>query len=328
LSRSPRARGHAGFIYRLVGNTEPEIPASQSSLSDITFNEGCAMKLHKTKIRACSSIKTRMLLSPVLLSLPLLFCLELQPAIAQEPSTPVPVKNAPLTTQQVVGNLVRMNLGRAQALHAYQGTRIYRVDYHGFPNARSAEMIVDVKYRAPGTKDFTIVSATGSKIIIDMVFKKLLESEKEALSAEAQKRTALNSDNYDFTMVGYENTPSGLMYVLTVEPRTKDKFLYRGRVWVDAEDFAVVRLKAEPAKNPSFWTKNSEIEELYIKVSDFWLPARNHSISAIRLGGNAELTIEYDNYKITTADAVANLPVLEPTRPVDTSRVQRPGDHQ
>jgi hypothetical protein len=286
------------------------------------------MKLHKANIRVCSSTKTRTLLSPVLLSLLLLICLELRAAIVQEPSTPVPVENAPLTTQQVVENLVRMNLGRAQALHAYQGTRIYRVDYHGFPSTRSAEMVVDVKYQAPGTKDFTIESATGSEIIIDKVFKKLLESEKEALSAEAQKRTALNNDNYDFTMIGYENTPAGLMYVLIVEPRTKDKFLYRGRVWVDAEDFAVVRLEAEPAKNPSFWTKNSDIEELYIKVKDFWLPARNHSITAILLGGRAELTIEYDNYQITAADAVANLPLLESAQSADTTHVQRPGDDQ
>jgi len=53
-----------------------------------------------------------------------------------------------------------------------------------------------------------------------------LQAEKEALAIEAQRRTALNSDNYNFTLVGYENTPFGSTYVLTVEPRTKDKFLY------------------------------------------------------------------------------------------------------
>ena len=208
-----------------------------------------------------------------------------------------------------------MNLERAQALHAYQGTRIYRVEYRGFPGTRSAEMVVDVKYQSPGTKEFTIQSATGSKMSIEKVFKKLLEAEKEASAAEVQRRTALNSDNYDFTLVGFESTPFGSMYVLIVEPKTKDKFLYRGRIWVvDAEDFAVGRLEAEPAKNPSFWTKSNEIEQVYMKVNDFWLPARNHSITAIRLGGNAELTIQYKSYQITGADPVRNLPMLESTR--------------
>jgi hypothetical protein len=97
------------------------------------------------------------------------------------------------------------------------------------------------------------------------------------------------------------------MYVLTVEPRTKDKFLDRGRIWVNAEDFAVVRLEAEPSKNPSFWTKNIAVEHVYAKVNDFWLPARNHSVTAIRLGGHADLAIDYRDYQITSASPVSRL---------------------
>ena len=177
----------------------------------------------------------------------------------------------------MIENLVGRNLERAQALRAYQGTRYLPCGIPRFSRGpRRGDDRRRIKYRAPGTKEFTIRSATGSRLIIDKVFKKLLEAEQEALAAEAQRRAALNSDNYDFTMLRYESTPSGSVYVLKAEPRTKDKFLYRGRVWVDGEDFAVVRLVAEPAKNPSFWTKNSELEQLYVKVSDFWLPARNH----------------------------------------------------
>ncbi len=249
-------------------------------------------------------------------------------ACAQNTDAPGSVANAPFTTQQVIENLVGRNLERAQALHAYQGTRIYRVEYRGFPEARVAEMIVDIKYRAPGTKDFTIRSATGSRLIIDKVFRKLLEAEQVALAADAQRRAALNSDNYDFTMLRYESTPSGSVYVLKAEPRTKDKFLYRGQVWVDGEDFAVVRLEAEPARNPSYWTKNSELELLYIKVSDFWLPASNHSISSIRLGGRAELTIQYTNYQITAADPVGNLSTLTPTLSADADLRERESGHR
>jgi hypothetical protein len=45
------------------------------------------------------------------------------------------------------------------------------VEYRGFPGTRSAEMVVDVKYQSPGMKEFTIQSATGSKMIIEKVFK-------------------------------------------------------------------------------------------------------------------------------------------------------------
>ncbi|MGA2991792.1 MAG: hypothetical protein ABSD88_15060 [Candidatus Korobacteraceae bacterium] len=281
------------------------------------------MKLRETHIRGSLSVRCGMSFSSVLLVLPLLFCIGLrQPASAQQPDAAPAADRAPLTAEQVVHNLVQMNRSRVQALHAYQGTRIYRAEYSGFLGDRSAEMVVKVKYLAPGTKEFAIQSATGSKLIIDKVFNKLLEAEKEALDTEMQRRSALTTDNYRFTLIGYESGPSGAEYELKVEPRTKDKFLYRGRIWVDAEDFAVVRLQAEPAKNPSFWTKHSEVEQEYMKVSDFWLPTRNHSVSAIRLGGHAELTIDYKDYEITGASQVSSLSVLRSTPHGETARAQ------
>lgn len=213
-----------------------------------------------------------------------------------------------------------MNLHRLQALQAYQGTRIYRVEYRGFPGSRSAEMAVNVKYLSPGTKEFTIQSATGSSLIINRVLKKLLEAEQEALDTEAQQRSALNDDNYWFTLIGYESGSSGATYVLQVEPRRKDKFLYRGRIWVNAGDFAIERLEAEPAKNPSFWTKKTEIVQVYRKVNDFWLPAHNHSATTIRLGGHAELTIDYNDYKITGANRVSGPSTAQATSHGETAR--------
>jgi len=180
-----------------------------------------------------------------------------------------------LSTEEIVTKLVQRNLERAETLGAYQGTRIYRLEYRGFPGSRTAEMTVDVKYSAPGTKDFSIRSEEGSKLIIDRVFKRMLQS-----------------------------TPSGLAYILSVEPRTNDKLLYRGCIWVDAEDFAVMRIDAVPAKNPSFWTKETRIEQTYAKVGDFWLPLSNRSTSSIRLGGHASFTIDYQDYQITSATAV------------------------
>jgi outer membrane lipoprotein-sorting protein len=243
-----------------------------------------------------------------------------QPAGAQQSNASAVDNVASRTAEQIVQNLVRMNIQRAQALHGYQGKRIYRAEYHGLGGARTAEMNVTVKYLSPGQKEFTIHSATGSKLIIDRVFKKLLDAEKDALDAEMQRRSALTEDNYRFTLIGLENGAPNAQYVFEVEPRNIDKFLYRGRIWVDAKDFAVVRLQAEPAKNPSFWTKKAEIVQVYKKVGDFWLPVLNHSVSAIRLGGHAELTIEYLDYDINPSGRESNV-----RTPQITSGTQRVG---
>src|SRR5258706_11723343 len=131
--------------------------------------------------------------SPGFLTFLLLACISLPPAAtAKSAGTSC---RAPLTVEKVVQNLVEMNLERSRALRSYRGTRVYKVDYRGFPMSRSAEMVVDVKYEAPAGKEFTIQSQIGSRLIIDRVFKKLLESEREAFEADNQKRTALNNDN-------------------------------------------------------------------------------------------------------------------------------------
>lgn len=281
------------------------------------------MKQDEAAIRACSLTEAGIWLSMILLVL-LPLCVAIPQTAAAQQQGAISTGNSPLTTAQVVENMVAMNLRRSQALHSYRGSRTYRVEYRGFPRTAKAEMVVDVVYRAPGTKEFTIRSATGSKLIIDKVFKKLLQAEVDALSADAQRRTALSSDNYDFTMAAYESTSSRSMYVLIVEPRTKNKFLFRGRVWVDANDFAVVRLEAVPAKSPSFWTRSSQIEQSYIKVSDFWLPERNHSVSSIRIGGRAELTIDYQSYKITASDPVSRVPGEQIARSAEATLSQSP----
>jgi hypothetical protein len=230
----------------------------------------------------------------------ILICIGIwQPLIAQQPAASAVELPTVLSGEEVVTTMVRRNLERAKALGTIQGTRVYRLEYHGFPVSKGAEMVVDVKYHSPGTVEFAIRNATGSTLLVERVFKKLLQKEKEALMPENQNRIALNNENYIFTLAGQENTPSGSCYILSVEPRTKSKLLYRGRIWVDAEDFAVARLEAAPAVSPSFWIKGTRVEQVYLKVADFWLPASNRSTSNTRLGGSAVLTIEYKDYQVT-----------------------------
>jgi hypothetical protein len=208
--------------------------------------------------------------------------------------------NAPLSADQVMENLVRRDQERAQALRHYESTRTYRLVYQGFPGNRDAEMVVEATYDKPSTKNFKIISQTGSKLIIDRVFKRLLDSEKEAAEPEVHEKTLLNRNNYDIALTAFEPSATGGQYELTVVPKSKSKYVYRGKVWVDGGDFAVTRIDAVPGVNPSFWTKKSEIHHEYMKVGDFWLPRRNESVSDIRLGGRATLTIDYQNYRINT----------------------------
>ncbi|HKV78242.1 MAG TPA: hypothetical protein VJP02_08895 [Candidatus Sulfotelmatobacter sp.] len=235
---------------------------------------------------------------------------------AQENAAGPGTQPNPLTLEQVLANLEQRNAQRTAALQQFEGKRTYRMEYRGFPSDRDAEMVVKVNFRAPNSKEFTVLSQTGSKFVIDHIFKKLLEGEQEALKVENRHDTALTRQNYDFELVGYDTTPDGAQYVLKLLPKTKNKFLYRGKIWVDARDFAVVRIEGEPGKNPSMWIKKTGIAHKYVKVDGFWLPAENHTESFIRLGGKATLSIEYQDYKIIKTapiDAVRKRPLDDNT---------------
>ena len=60
--------------------------------------------------------------------------------------------------------------------------------------------------------------------------------------------------------------------------------------------------KGEPAKAPSFWVHDTKIDSNWEKVGNFWFIAHNHSVSHIRMGGVATLTIDYGDYQITSVD--------------------------
>src|ERR1700733_723664 len=217
-------------------------------------------------------------------------------ASAQAPAQPA--TKLQLTLPQVVEKLVTRNAQRAKALEGYKGNRFYELNYTGFPSGLHADMTVEMTYDAPGTKQFHVVSENGSRMIVNRVLRKLLDSEQEAMEAQNRAGVELNSNNYNFTALSYERNASGCNYVLTVEPKVATKFVYRGRVWVDDTDFAVCRIEAEPAKNPSFWIRKTAVHHTYEKVGEFWLPLENRSVSDLRLDGRATLTIKYTDYKI------------------------------
>ena len=210
---------------------------------------------------------------------------------------------APLTADQVVRRMVERNEQRAQTLESYRGTRIYNLEYHGLAS-KSATLVVAMTYRRPDEKKFCIVSESGSELLQGRVLKRLLDAEVEAMQEEQRRQTAMGPKNYEFRLVTYERTVDQSFYVLEVTPRIKNKFLFRGRIWVDGQDFAVARMEGEPAKNPSWWTKRNAIHVTYEKIGEFWLPARNETNTQVRIVGSSLLTIVYRDYQILNANAM------------------------
>ena len=199
--------------------------------------------------------------------------------------------------------MLRRNQARAEGLKHYQSVRHYEVEYKGYSANIGAKLVVEAEFDVVSGKTFRVVSQSGSRMLVEKVLKRLLETEKDA--ARAKDSTALTPANYKFWLTGIENLAGRPAYVLEVEPHVDSKYLYRGRIWVDAADFAVAQIEARPARNPSFWISSTAISHQYARTDGFWLPAENRTESKVRVGGTAVLTIDYGTYKVVREAHVA-----------------------
>ena len=209
---------------------------------------------------------------------------------------------------EIVSRMLEKNQQRLAALERYESERTYRLEYTGTGGAHHAEMRVRAEYTGPDQKRLTVVSESGSKFFCDKVLRKLVEGELEATAQSNRMQTTLGPKNYATELVGEEmvSEPGGQIrtWVLRVTPKVNNKFTYRGKVWVSEDDFAIVRIQGEPAKNPSFWINRASFESLYTRRGNVWLPLRNVSSSHVRIGGEATLTIEYGAYPVVTERAM------------------------
>jgi outer membrane lipoprotein-sorting protein len=219
-------------------------------------------------------------------------------AVAQQANV-----SAPLSADEVMRRVVQMNEQRANELETYSSIRSYHLECHCLSH-KKADMVVRAEYEAPNKKVFTILSESGSGTVRSRVFKKLLEAEQESMREENQQRSAITPENYTFQLTDYQKIDGNEFYVLEARPLTRNKFLFRGLIWVDAKDFAIAQVEGEPAVNPSWWTVKTDFTRSYQKIGNFWLPDLNESETKVRIFGTAVLTIKYGEYQITQTHSV------------------------
>ena len=219
-------------------------------------------------------------------------------ARAESPANATLSTSATLSVIQILEQMERHNQSQKEALKHYRAVRHYEAEYRGYATTITAKMEVEVNFDAASGKSFRIVSQSGSKLLCDKVLKRAVESEKEA--SKDNGATALTSANYRFELAGSESLDGRPAYILKVEPLKQSRFLYRGKIWVDAKDFALVKFEAAPAKNPSFWITRTLIRYSNAKIGDFWLPQHSHSETKVRIGGTAVLTIDYGTYQLVS----------------------------
>jgi len=211
-------------------------------------------------------------------------------AMAAENTLPV------LSVEDVVSRMVQADEKRISEFPGYTAKRRYYIENKRV-NKR-AEIMVQVTCTSTGSRSFAVLSESGSSIIRTRVLRKMIDAELEASQQDGRERNRIIPNNYDFRLTGREITDGRLAHVLEIVPKTQNRFLIRGRIWVDTEEYAITRIEGTPAKNPSFWTRSIHIVHRYGKTGPFWLPVLNQSHAEARIFGSTEVTIDYFDYRL------------------------------
>jgi hypothetical protein len=217
-----------------------------------------------------------------------LFLLPAFSVVAAEDSGTLP------TAEEIVTRMGAHDLQRQVSIEGYVGMRRYVLENHHFH--KRAEMLVNVQGDRDGTKHFEVVSEEGWKAAHKHVLHKMLETETETSRPEMHAKAILTLENYHFEVIGTEPVDDRTAYVLEVSPKRKEKYLFRGRIWVDVEDYALMRAEGNPAKNPSFWTKSTHFVQIYRKSGPLWFPLSTQSVTEARIFGTTDVNIEYFDY--------------------------------
>jgi outer membrane lipoprotein-sorting protein len=207
-----------------------------------------------------------------------------------------PVEAVAAPTEQIVARMMELDGLLTPRLRDYTSVRRYVLENKRF--GQRAEMTVRLKFRYPGHKEFEVISEQGSGTIRKRVLRKMLDSEIEASRDELRDATQITPRNYTFRLVGSEELAGRKSFVLEVTPKTKNKYLFLGKVWVDAEDYGIARIEGTPAQNPSAWVRKTSFVHRYEKMGPFWLAVSTTSSTDVWVFGRTDLHIDYSSYRI------------------------------
>jgi outer membrane lipoprotein-sorting protein len=189
---------------------------------------------------------------------------------------------------------------RLDRLASYTVTEHYAVFRGKDESHPAAEMLVKTTYRKESGKSYDIVSQSGSGFWRNEVLATLLDNEKH-MSQPGNVETALvNSSNYEIKLDpnARERLNGRDCLVLDISPRRASQFLFNGKIWVDARDYAIAQLKGTASKSAFFLASAAQVTRQYDEMNGLPMATHAEAISGSGLLGQTVVKIDYINYQI------------------------------
>ena len=206
-----------------------------------------------------------------------------------------------VTESQVFAELAAHNEQRRSVLHDYSVLRTYQIiDLRGKVHAKKTGRM---EFLSPDKKTFTVTFESGSGLVRNMALTPLIKSEIETATGKEHHDSAISVDNYSLNLLGEQQVGPYRCFIAEVRPKRKDKYLFEGKLWIDVEDYSVVRIEGHPAKQLSFWIQRADFVRQYQKIDGFWLPQKDQTLVQVRLYGKKVLTIDHTDYVVNAGQS-------------------------
>ena len=209
-----------------------------------------------------------------------------------------PLRSA-VTGYFILAQLVAHNERRSSVLLEY--TAVKRRQVIDSKGEMYAEEIAHIQYQAPDKTTFVVTSQNGWGPAGHFMLDQLIASEIEASAGGDDRDSSITPANYKLDPLGEQQVGAFHCFVVRAIPKRKEKDLFEGKIWIDVQDYAIVRIEGHPVKRPSFWVAREDCVRQYQKIDGFWLPQKEETLVHVRFYGTKLLTVDHWNYVVNHA---------------------------
>jgi len=225
----------------------------------------------------------------------------LQPGMARGQRPPAMNPGAQQPDQAAVIHSIDAAIAaRVDNVLSFSDVEHYAVYRGGDETHPVAEMTVRDDYKKGVGKVYTVLSESGSSIILRFGLKPQLENEKTINLPGNVEKSWFTSANYAMTLKpgGVQKLDGRDCYVLDVTARVAAPNLIIGTLWADARDGSIVQIDGVSSKSPSAFAGTTHLMRQYANISGFSMAMHARVESTSVLFGRTVVKIDYSDYQL------------------------------
>ncbi len=163
-----------------------------------------------------------------------------------------------------------------------------------------AQMTVKDAYKKGSGKTYTILSQSGSGIVLRYGLHPLIEHETNINDPSQVEDSWFTSANYEMKLEpgGIQRANGRDCYALAITPRHKAPNMIDGTLWVDAKDYSIVKVQGTASQRPSIFAGTTHMMRQYVNIDGYSMATHARAESDSFLFGRTVILINYTDYHL------------------------------